>query len=169
VTKKRVKVTAQMRGEWAKLRASLSDYAIAEKYGVTEGAIRYHLGNREAAQPVEEPAPVPAAVPLPVALPSPEPRDESPMDREAIAGVLAGLMREQSDLAGSLKVSGDLSGARSAVRAVTALGSLLQKMQAKDDDDSGSVRVKLADMRAAADKGRAKLADYLERVRLGKS
>lgn len=44
--KPKTKVTAKIRAEWAKLRKSLSDYDIAQKYGVTEGAVRYHLGNR---------------------------------------------------------------------------------------------------------------------------
>ncbi len=166
--KPKLKVTARVRAEWTDLRKTMSDYEIAERYGCSEGTIRYHLGPREGARGdaavTAEGATEPLAVTEPSPAPPPVPLDETPLAIEKIAGTLSGLVRQQSAEAQRLMAEGDHAGARSVVRLLSQMARDINKMHARDEADGDMTKVRTADLLAAGERGRAKLQDLVARL-----
>jgi hypothetical protein len=100
----------------------------------------------------------------PVSLPQPVPLDRSPMAPEDLTGLLTGLLRQQQELAGKLSAAGDHQAAQRTIRVSAQLATLLQKQQARDDDDGDVLRVRAADVAAAGERARSKLHDLVSRL-----
>lgn len=155
------KITAKMRAEWARLRPTLSDTMIAEQYGVTESAIRYHLGPRTA--PTEQqPPPRPSAK---VAAAAPAPHEDVEMTPEEFGTWLGVELRKAQATANECRAAGDSAGAGRAMRLAAQLAAILAKQHARTADDGDVVRVKSTDMRDAAERARSKLQDLYDRLR----
>lgn len=78
--------------------------------------------------------------------------------------LLSEQMRSAAAAARTLRASGDLGAAAAQSRLVAAFGASLKRLTAPDPPPDPNER---PDMQAAAHRGRAKLADYLERIRTG--
>ena len=103
-----------------------------------------------------KPPPLPAA-----AL---EPGDRTPMAPDETVGMLTGFLRQQQAVVEGLTKREDLAGAQKALRQVTMLAALIEKIRRKDEDDGDVVRVKSSEMAAAAERARSKLHDLVSRL-----
>lgn len=92
------------------------------------------------------------------------PLDESPIDPDGLTGMLSGLVRQQRELAEKLMKRGDHIGAQRAIRLAATLATLVQKQQARDEQDGDTVRVRHNDIAAAAERARSKLQDLVARL-----
>lgn len=105
------------------------------------------------------------AVPPPAGpVAAPTPLDESDVDADFVVKTLRGLVKRERDREARFTAAKDDAGAQRAGRLAGQFAMQLAKLQAKDDEDGDVVKVRAADVRAAADRGLLGLHKLVESV-----
>ncbi len=109
-------------------------------------------------------APVPVAVPVAAPEPVEEPGDTTVMSRDEFAAWLTGQIRAATREATRARARDDHGAASRASRLAAQLAVQLAKIQARDGEDGDTVRVKVDEMREAADRAVSGLHQLADRV-----
>jgi hypothetical protein len=115
------------------------------------------------AAPVASP-PVAHATPPPSAPAAEDGSEVADMTPDELRSLLAGAIRREQAEADRARSAGQLADARQASKLVAVFTAQLQRIHARQDEDTETVRVNASEMQAAADRAMAGLASVAERV-----
>ena len=148
--------------------AGVSDTALGKRYGCSARTIKRTLaraakaGQTTAGQP-RQAMHADAAAPN-IAPPTSDPSDPEAMTRDEQRRYWSRTMRNAIATAEQLRNERELAQAAHWLRIASQAGATLAKLSPSEEPPDPNT---LPDMVAAADRGRAKLWDYLERLRVG--
>lgn len=169
------KRTPQIISKAKKLRAAGRSYAeIAEELS-KEGksiskasVVAWLRGPSAPTASVKAARPAPAEAVQPPAAASPEPSEareaHEDLTPDELRGVLANVIRSASRAAAAAEAAGDHAEAKNQRKILGLFTNQLRQIHSKQDEDTETVRVKAADMAAAADRAMVGLRQLAERV-----
>lgn len=112
---------------------------------------------------LRDPAAAAQAAPA-AAAPAPVPLDESEAGPDYVVRTLVGLLRREREREERFTAAGDDARAQQASRLAGHFAAQLAKLQSKDEDEAGVVKVKPAEMQGAADRAFQGLNQLADRV-----